>query len=448
MAIIEDDTRKTEPLSPAPQLRSPRAASLGTEAGAAARSLAPRALAAGTVAANTPIRNIEAGINTATAWPRAVGNQLRDASAAFRGEAAPAPIAPISLPRLGMPRPAAAAPAATSSPAAPVVATKVPKRIGAPTPAANPAAATAGSLTAAGAAMPTLAAPTSDFNLQPGDVNTFTGADGVTRPVPGLLRRPAGGDSAAAAPAAGMQAAPALVSAPAPELGEVRGRQGGIIRMPGDSVEDRLTRALGSASLRGSPSARAAVAKGILDDEAGIREERQSALATGDQADLATLQDNARSQESHLLRQQRADEFNIGTREVRAERAAERADRQPTITTTADGSMGIVSPTGTFTPVTDAAGARLRAPLAPKQTGELTQGDLLKSYTDRYNAISGGMGTTDEKKVQIDALNADPLYAQLLGRAAQDPGSGMTLVGTHNGKNVYRDAAGKTHIEE
>lgn len=219
-------------------------------------------------------------------------------------------------------------------------------------------------------------------------------------------------------PLAAAPAAPTVVAPrPTPQIVQ-RGRQGGIIENPADTTVDKLTRAMGSASLKGSPSGRAAVAQAIL-GEAGARQaERASALRTQDEADLAAGQVNAVAAQGDANRALQAGQFNAQMQDNAANRQASletaRIARRPEISVAADGSMGVVGSDGGWRAVTGADGKNVRAAQAPRQTGELTDAERLKSYTDRFNAISGNV-TMDEaaKTAALAQLDADPLYAGL-----------------------------------
>lgn len=394
--------QRQEPVTrPAPRMVASRPQPIGTRLGADARALgsAAGALARGVIANN--LEGAQRLAQGATLAPRVGAGVARDFVRGVTGQPeSPNAGQPLALPRL-VPnlarRPAAAAAPATATPANSVNWSPGPRS------RPRPKGGTASAPPAAAVAM-----PSTEFNLKPGDVNTFTGADGVTKPVPGLL-------NASAAPAAAPS--PMVAARPVP-LPAARGRQGAIIENPGDTTADKLQRALMSSSLKGSPSARAAVAQAILGEAGARQEERASALAAGDRADLAAVDNAARLASANADRDLSAQQTNAELVEQRAERAAQREDqrlaRRPDVTVSADGSMGIVSNEGRFTPVTDAGGRTVRAPQAPRQTGAATQGELLKSYTDRYNAIVGDVTADAATKQQaIAALDADPLYAGL-----------------------------------
>lgn len=296
-----------------------------------------------------------------------------------------------------------------------------------------PAAGAAGAAAPRAAAAPVAAAP-STYTTQDG--RTATLPAGITRTVDakgnsvftgsaatiaasGAATAPAGGSPASmASPVAAAASAPTVVAPrPTPQVAQ-RGRQGGIIENPADTTVDKLTRAMGSASLKGSPSGRAAVAQAIL-GEAGARQaERASALRTQDEADLAAGQVNAVAAQGDANRALQAGQFNAQMQDNAANRQASletaRIARRPEISVAADGSMGVVGSDGGWRPVTGADGQSVRAAQPPRQTGELTDADRLKSYTDRFNAISGNV-TMDEaaKTAALAQLDADPLYAGL-----------------------------------
>ena len=273
---------------------------------------------------------------------------------------------------------------------------------------------------------PAAAGASPQFNLQPGDVNTFTGSNGVTRAVPGLQASPAGPTSSALAGATPAIAPRPVVSAAPAARYAARGRQGGIIANPANgSVADQITRAMGSPSLKGSPSGRAAVAQAILQQAGFENEERQSALQTGDQADLASINHQATANEGYATRQLEAQKANLASVDSAADRDVKREEiriaRKPTVTYSKDGSMGIVSNEGGWTPITGANGKTVHGQQSASTTGELTEGDRLKSYDARYAAIAGdNMMLPPAKKEALAQLAADPLYAGLRGGMSGD----------------------------
>ncbi|PJL78796.1 hypothetical protein B9Y88_08645 [Stenotrophomonas maltophilia] len=297
-----------------------------------------------------------------------------------------------------------------------------------------PLAGAAGAATPRASTAPAAAAP-STYTTQDGRTATlpagitrtvdangnsvFTGSAATIAASGGAAAAPAGGTlGSMVSPLAAAPAAPRVVAPrPTPQIVQ-RGRQGGIIENPADTTVDKLTRAMGSASLKGSPSGRAAVAQAIL-GEAGARQaERASALRTQDEADLAAGQVNAVAAQGDANRALQAGQFNAQMQDNAANRQASletaRIARRPEISVAADGSMGVVGGDGSWRAVAGADGKNVRAAQAPRQTGELTDADRLKSYTDRFNAISGNV-TMDEaaKTAALAQLDADPLYAGL-----------------------------------
>ncbi len=273
--------------------------------------------------------------------------------------------------------------------------------------------------------------------------SVFTGAAATIAAGSGAAAAPAGGTLApTVSPLAAAPAAPTVVAPrPTPQIVQ-RGRQGGIIENPADTTVDKLTRAMGSASLKGSPSGRAAVAQAIL-GEAGARQaERASALRTQDEADLAAGQANAVAAQGDANRALQAAQTNVqmqdnaGNRQASLETA--RIARRPEIQVAADGSMGVVGGDGSWRPVTGADGQSVRAAQAPRQTGELTDAELLKSYTDRLNSLqSNTLMEEPQRQEAIDALNSEPLYQRVrpggikptfeqLRAEAREKGSKMT----------------------
>ena len=288
----------------------------------------------------------------------------------------------------------------------------------APRPATAPAAAAPSTYTTQDGRTATLPAGISRTVDANGN-SVFTGSAATIAASGGAAAAPASGTLApTVSPLAAAPAAPTVVAPrPTPQIVQ-RGRQGGIIENPADTTVDKLTRAMGSANLKGSPSGRAAVAQAIL-GEAGARQgERASALRTQDEADLAAGQVNAVAAQGDANRTLQSGQFNAQMQDNAASRQASletaRIARRPEISVAADGSMGVVGGDGSWRAVTGADGQNVRAAQAPRQTGELTDADRLKSYTDRFNAISGNV-TMDEaaKTAALSQLDADPLYAGL-----------------------------------
>lgn len=464
MAINDRDELNPAGAAPGQPRFAPKP-SAGTAAGSALRSGVAGSAALARRAAGAGLRAAGTVADVVTAPGREAGGFVRDAGRAVAGAApsseqgqplrAPSQLDPVggasaALSRLSplrllsapRPKPTFSGVSASVDSTAPVSGSRLAGRpsIGADfTGVSSSVSSTAPLAGAAGAVAPRAAATTaaapSTYMTQDGRTATlpagitrtvdangnsvFTGSAATIAASGGAAAAPAGGTLApmvsplAAAPAASTVVAPR----PTPQIMQ-RGRQGGIIENPADTTVDKLTRAMGSASLKGSPSGRAAVAQAIL-GEAGARQaERASALRTQDEADLAAGQVNAVAAQGDANRALQAGQFNAQMQDNAANRQASletaRIARRPEISVAADGSMGVVGGDGSWRAVTGADGKNVRAAQAPRQTGELTDADRLKSYTDRFNAISGNV-TMDEasKTAALAQLDADPLYAGL-----------------------------------
>lgn len=384
-------------VSPAP--------SIGTQIGTNIRRLAP---VAGTIArdvVNTPVRNLEAGINVASTIPRQAGGVIRDAAQAAMGRPAPTQgqaLAPVRLPRLLTPSSAsagAAAPAAVGG--QPVNYSTGPSTRGRRTLGATPAAAAS-----------------QGFNLQPGDTNTFTGADGVTRAVPGLVGAPPPGQPAPTAVATLSSTAPAVQATTRRTLDGVqnatttaRQQIGAGLNPMSDQGELMRRLEISQGSFKGSPSARAAVARALL----GQMDALTGATAVGQQGANRVLEQGAGAEavanESFVRRRLDADRFNSSVQAEQQEREMRsRAPRR--LLESPAGDVSALYDNGVVQPLVTPSGSpyrRLRMSDASQVTGEA----LLKSYTDRLAAIEQSTSTAAEKAAQIANVNADPLYASL-----------------------------------
>lgn len=366
------------PNSGQPVARRP---AVGTVVGTALRTGVMGGALAGRQMANRAASTVAAATDRGTAPIRGALGFARDAGRALTGmPAAPNAGQPIGLPSLSGAMPGLGRPKPAPAPAAP-------RRYIRP------------STTAAAAA------PRADFS------DVTSGVLGTPAPAAATVEPPI-----ATRPVVGA-AAQIVAPRPVPEMA-VRGRQGAVIRNPNDTLVDKLTRAMGSASLKGSPSGRAAVAQAILGEAGAQRDERMQTLRTQDQADLQAQQANAVSAEHAANRQLEASKVNAQLADSAAGRENSlemaRLARRPDVSVSADGTMGVIGADGNWRPVTGPDGAAVRAPQAPRQTGELTDGERLKSYTERYNAIQNNPGMkAEERKAAVDELNADPLYAPL-----------------------------------
>lgn len=399
--------------SAAPVAAAPAPApSVGTRVGTAVRRLLPAAGAAGRDVVNVPIRSLEAGVNAVTAPLRAGAGVARDAIAAAQGQPATnqgQPVGPFRLPRVF---------AAGATPAADADAS--PGKRMRPARTLTPQAPGAGGAVAAGATAAVVPATAAQaFNLQPGDTNTITGVDGVTRAVPNLLTAPAESVAGPTQVATMNSNAPRVQATTQRTLEGIQNatttaRQQIGAGLGGMSDQQELMRRLeiSQGGFKGSPSARAAVARAILGQMSALTD----ATAEGQRGANAALNQGAgfeaAANESFSRRRLDADQFNVNTQEHRSESAV----RQRRLERTLEGSDGTVhslSQGGLLRRLNNEDGTPFRQ--AATQQSVLSADSVLKSYTDRIAAIEQGMGTPEEKRAAADAINNDPLYASLRG---------------------------------
>ncbi|MGH8073629.1 MAG: hypothetical protein ACREO4_06100 [Lysobacter sp.] len=278
--------------------------------------------------------------------------------------------------------------------------------------------------------------PAATPQLSPGDVNTFTGSDGVTR----AIAPAAAGAPTTSAPLERLVASrpdPIIAAASsAPQVQDstdstVAGVQRATLGAQNDAgalVTDafsptaemmrRLQISQNSAFNAGSPSARAREAALIT----GQVDALNAASAAGQDATNDVLQGGAADEnlanERSAERRQAARVATAGNDLQQQElQSNERVARRPQITTTASGGIGLIGDDASFTPVTDAAGNQVQA--GGEETGRLGATDLLSAYTEQRAAILSGMGNAEDKAAQLAELDADPLYAQLRNGVAQ-----------------------------
>lgn len=393
--------------------------SVGTRVGAGIRRAIPAVKATGVTAVNTPVRQAETAINVASAVPRRLGGVARDAAAAVGGQPAVnqgQSLAGISLPKLGVPS------NPLSQGAAPAIGTGQPANYS-PGPSVRTRTISP--------KVPTVALPAAQpIALQPGDPNTFTGSDGATGAVPGLLN-----SSSADAPALGARTLPQVV---APnnqaEQYQPRGRQGGIIANPDKgSTADQIARAVTSYSLKGSPSARAAVAGAIMQEAGFANDERQGALRTGDIADLAAVNNNAQANQAFAQRRFDASKFNVEStlaNQALDAKAKTPYERQP-IVRGLDGSTSVLREDGTLTKLSNQDGTPFRL-LDPQQPTTVSPDTEYKALSDELTALS-----------QVPADESRARAAEIRARLQELSGKGVPVapaVGTI--QNGYRYKGG------
>lgn len=414
---------------------SARPQPLGTQIGGAARGALQTAVNGARAFGRAALATEQGMINSATYPLRNAGGVARDAGNALLGRP-PSPNAGQPLPGLDFSRPLIPSPlradfsdvrggassAARPQPQIAAPARAAPAAANTPTPSGlttldgRPGGLASGVDPATGARIydnssiarltarqPSLAAPTN-----------------VAAPAVAGAAQP--GASAGAAGALAPRPQPVTIEAPPATAGAVapRGRQGGIIENPNDSTLDKLQRALTSAAGRGSPQNRRLMAEAILGEAAGRREERAATLRAQDGVDQAYAQAVPQAVENDAQRRMQAAQFN-GNAVLEQQNTAsrERMAMRPQATISATGGLGLVSDDGRFTPVRDPSGRPVAVP-RPATPGALGADDLLKAYSDQRTAIQQSLGTLEEKRAQMAALDADPLFASLRG-GAQGP---------------------------
>ena len=327
----------------------------------------------------------------------------------------------------------------------------------APVPAvAAPQPAPATPAAAAPAPRPSFSAGTTVAPPRRGDMNTFTGANGVTRRID-----PAPASAAAVAPAAQT----AQVTAPASNAAAVQqsvvralDSQRGLTRttradaaevlnpMSADAeILRRLENSQNSYFNKGSPQARRLIGEAI----AGQLGARNAASAQGQRAGNDTLERGvgyeAGALEGAARRQLDADTFNVDAGYRERALAAEQQRPTGTVIRGLDGNTSMLRNDGSVTTLRDEAGKPIQTP-EPAVAGALTPAALLESYSAQAQAINEGLGTPEEKAQQQAALRADPIYGSLFGQ--QGGGKQVKRTGTLNGRKVVEYSDGSVAYQE
>jgi hypothetical protein len=311
-------------------------------------------------------------------------------------------------------------------------------------------------------------ARTREAALQPGDPNTFT-FDGMTRSLgaDAQIRAQNAGTPAVAQPQPArtlnpVVAAPSTYEAARDATDRAIAAQRDATRTTrvdaaevlnpmssGGELLRRLENVSISSQFRGSPSARAAVSRAL----AGQLDAQNVASDSGQNAANAALHGGADAEiaaaENFAARRLDADRFNVEAGQVADELTARRAmPSQLGFLRGLDGATSILRNDGTTSTLRDETGAPLRT-LDPA-AGALTPKDLFDARTEEIAAIQKNEGmTAEERQAAIAAINGRPEYASMsAGRSANSAPGGLTRVGTKDGKAVYRDAAGKLHIDD
>ncbi|MFT4255996.1 MAG: hypothetical protein QM599_03425 [Pseudoxanthomonas sp.] len=278
----------------------------------------------------------------------------------------------------------------------------------------------------------TTARPGHNFNLQPGDANTFTfsrdGSSlraGQTVAVPGLLNRPV----------AGQPDAPQAITRPevtADTVARYRnlsGVQGAVIADPGKpSVADQIAALGGDSRLKGSRTLRDAAAQAILQQAGYANGNEQAAQQRQFQGDMAVQELNARAEESAAQRRLSAQQINANlwdSDQTRADRRLEVQAGRPTVTQD-DGTTGQIGADGSWTPITNRyTGEAIKVAQPPNATGGLTAANVLDAYTQQRKAILGSDAFGPQAQTMLDALDASPLgqrYQTMMGGTATGAG--------------------------
>lgn len=215
---------------------------------------------------------------------------------------------------------------------------------------------------------------------------------------------------------------PGLVAAPANNAPQyaARGRQGGIIRNPDQgSLANQIAQAMGDSRLRGSPSGRRAVAEALL-GEAGYRnDERQSALATGDKADLGALQNQAAANEAFAKRRFDASQFNVTSAQDQQQLDNDRTRSTGTFVRGLDGGYGSLRSDGSVAPLPGG----YEPVTSTDQRGQITAQDRWKSLDEREKALMAGglapdpaaLSQIQQERQQLLAQQAAPRVGTIEG---------------------------------
>lgn len=394
---------------------------------------------AGKQYANSATGNLETAANAVTLPARTLGGAALGVEAGFTGRNNPNAGNPIR--GLSIPRPFSTAPASTTL-ARPVDSSGMTSTIMRPVRSLPPVTAAAAPAAVAGltSARPVPQGPSNDvrpdrrltvpgatatFDLRPGDANTFTGGNGVTRPVPGLL-------NAEAAPVTpGVQrtlTAPPLLQRP--QMASTP--QTAAIEIPGEA-ERRREIAIGGAlfkpaSTRSGRALQQAQVEGI---NANFQQQRTLAdgadartLAARTQANVAGMNNQNENYRAELDQAGRTADRDTDAA-LRREELANRNRQVMSTLRAADGTTSLLRADGTLTPVMGADGKPFRE--QGELRGQLAPAEVMKAYTDQRNAVLGSESLGPRIQEQLDALDSSPLgqrYQAVLGVA---PKSGPTF---------------------
>ncbi|MEI2453865.1 hypothetical protein [Lysobacter firmicutimachus] len=262
--------------------------------------------------------------------------------------------------------------------------------------------------------------------LRPGDANTFTGANGITRAVPGLLS-----SQATAVPQRTLP--PAMVAPPstAPRVADTTGgalegarvaalqtrADAGSMVTDGFGPEAELMRRFeisqGSYQNKGRPSSRAAAAQALFGQLGAMNQ----ASASGQQAANGLLQSGASAQnlanEAFAQRRQDARRLEFESAAAQQQQAVE-GQRVLRTLNTADGRTGALRQDGSFTPITDAGGHAVQEVVKADAGGQITPKDQLDYLGQQQKAVLDSLSLDEDQRAQqLAALDtrAQALFA-------------------------------------
>lgn len=403
--------------------------------------------------AGMALNETAAGVLGAIQRPgQVVANAIEDAGRGFFGAAprAVAPAAPIAPAQVA---PLPSPPVATAN-AAPIPSTAVQ---GGAIPARNPVSPGA----SAGAAAPAggVPAPT-PIALKPGDVNTYTGTNGVTRPVPGLLdasRSPAPASAPLPMPTT-LGPAPTAPPAPAPNAPVADPFKVRQAVEKADKTRGAIDDAAWRAGLRAKHSTSGGSAQhaqagilGTLAQFGANQLETEIGVATGNR-DAAGANQRTGMEQAGATQRTSMQESGANQRTDAQERGAtERAGiERPTSFTDANGNLLRVTG-GQAQPIVGPDGKPVKAPQGA-QAGVITPAMQFEQDSKTYQTLLANPPPLgDDVGAAAYQQQLAQLQQKLAGYGNPSAGqatSGMTLVGTtKDGKKVYRDASGKTFSE-
>lgn len=257
-------------------------------------------------------------------------------------------------------------------------------------------------------------------SLRPGDANTFTGANGVTRAVPSLLQN-------AGQPTGAVRALPASTVAPASTAPRVmdttqhalegarvaalqsRADAGSLVT-DGFGPEAELMRRFeisqGSYQNKGRPGSRAAAAQALFGQLGAMNQ----ASASGQQAANGLIQTGANAEnaadEAFAQRRQEARRLEMDSAAVQQQQLGE-GQRVLRTLNTADGRTGALRQDGSFTPITDASGRPVQEAVKADLSGRITPKDQLDYLGQQQQAVMDSLSLSEEQRAeQLAALDA------------------------------------------